>query len=328
MLNLMLALLLQDAAPLKKALDYLETRIDERGRVAIEGDGVFGHKEAGHVMTTALAGLALWGDGRREAVARISKYLKGMVTDRLTGKLVNGDTWPAALCALFFAHAKDPEALQECVDMLVRQQSPQGGWSLGNTQGFMTEDQRNLTAAVNLCILALARAKEAGAKVPDEVFDRSQGFLDKVRNNRGFFNYMLKRDNGEPPQGRAAASLLALKAMGKFDAEKDAAAVEYVRKNLDKLASHHVPHIHLWLAAYVMKELGDAKKFEELYVPMMTARQQKDGRVEGAVEFNKKFMMEMWTDHHFGPPYATAAMALILQVPAGKIRLLPDDREY
>lgn len=332
MISIAFALLLQDSSgtALKKALDYLETKIDDKGRIAIEGDGVFGNKEAGHVMTTALAGLAFFAADRKAALGKVQAYLKSAAAERLKAKKINGDTWPAALLALFFAHAGDKESLQTCVDFLVEQQSAQGGWSLGNTQGFMTEDNHNLTAAVNLCVIALARAREAGAKVPDEVFERSRSFLDKTLNDRGFFNYMLSRDNGEPPQGRAVAGLLALKSIDQFDATRHAAVVEYARQNLERAASHHVPHIHLFLAAHLYRSLGadDWKKFRDLYFPMMAARQREDGSVKGAVEFNKKFMMSMWTDHHFGPPYATAALALILLTESGKIRLIPQNREY
>jgi hypothetical protein len=151
-----------------------------------------------------------------------------------------------------------------------------------------------------------------------------------VLNKKGFFNYMIKRDNGEPPQGRAAAGLLALKAVGAFDSERHAPVVEFVRKNIDKLASHHVPHIHLWLAANAFYELGgdDWKQFRSTYFEKLAGRFRDDGSVESAVEFNKKYMMEMWTDHHFGSPYATAATLLTLFVPAQKVRLLPRGREY
>jgi hypothetical protein len=339
MLSLIAALALQDPAagadPARRALDYLASKQAESGEIQIQGNGVFGNKDAANVMTTALAGLAFLASGEpayQKNIDRVTGWLTKVVQERLPNKGVNGDTWPAALATLYFSHLFERDRgeaarrpLEALVAFLTRQQSRSGGWSLGYTRGFVTETQTDLTAAVNLCIVALGRAKEAGVEVDEAVFERSRGFFEKTYRPAGWFNYMLSRDNGEPRWGRSVASVLALMHLGEADSEKYKATLEFARANMDKVMSHHVPHLHMLLCANVYRAMGeeDWKAFRGMHFEKILARQREDGSVASMFEMDKKIMMSYWTDHNFGSPYATALFALLVQVEKGKVRLAP-----
>ncbi|MBI4564770.1 MAG: hypothetical protein HY716_08790 [Planctomycetes bacterium] len=316
----------------KHALEFLTQHQDESGRIPMEKTGKRGanftnmFKQAGDVMTTSLAGLAFLGAGNtttagphREQVAKIKQYLSDLPRRR-----VNGDTWPAALALIFYSalHQKEKDAaskesMAKLVAFLSKQQSKQGGWSLGRAQGFMTEDTRNLTAAVNVCIFALGWARAAGAEVNPEVFERSKRFLEKTYRDDGWFNYMIKRDNGEPREGRAVAGLLALHYLGAAQEEKFAATYTFARRNMERVTSHHVPHLHLLLAGFAYRLLGaeDWEKFAQVFFDKLIACQGEDGGAKALFKFDRKIMMTIWTDHSFGPNYATAVLAALLQVP-------------
>jgi hypothetical protein len=321
---------------IEKALDFLARKLDKKGSLRVPrgqnlNDMLGG---AGDIMTTALAGLAFIANGSttgsgkyKEQLARIKEYLLKIATKDIPKRRVNGDTWPAALTALFLAHIYEKEkdekselALKSLVKFLTKQQSKDGGWSLGNTQGFMTETQNNLTAAVNLCIISLAKVKSVGIDVEDKVFKRSAKFYEKMLMKDGWFNYKIedgKNPHPEPRQGRSIAALLALKCLGEDQDKRYEKAYEYARKNIKQVASHHLPHLHMMLGGFSYFYMGkeDWLKFVDVYFKKIIARQKDNGSVKSLIDHNPRFMMTSWYDHNFGDVYATANLALILQIP-------------
>lgn len=331
-------------AAIKQALDYLSKNQDEKGRLRMVKTGSRGanftglFQQAGDVMTSSLAGLAFIAAGssstsgpHAEQVKKIKEYLSD-----LPERKVNGDTWPAALALMFFsAHhqkEKDPaskESMDKLVAFLEKQQSKKGGWALGNAQGFISEDARNLTTSVTVCVFALGWARVAGAEVNQEIFDRSREYLTTTYREEGWFNYMIKRDNGEPKEGRAVAGLLALHYVGAAKEEKFAATYEFARKNIAKVTSHHIPHLHLLMAGFAYRLMGpdDWAKYAETFFEKSIACQKEDGGAKDLFKFDKEIMMDIWTDHSFGPNYATAILATLLQVPRFQYAPAPEKKE-
>ena len=322
------------------ALKYLVSRQEKSGSIpAIMKKNEFSVllKNSANVMTSALAGLALFAGGNSEKegpysdnVKKLNEHLVAIIKDKLTKKKIEGDTWPAALCAIYFAHLhekdKKDEKIKETLDILVKflvkQQTKKGGWSLGYSKSFFTESP-DLTAAVNLVIIALAKAKSAGVEIDDAVFEKSRKYYAKVANKKGFFNYKIEQDNGEPNQGRSIVSLFDLILLGMDKEEKYKKSFELGRKNLKSAASHHVPHLHLLLSGLTFFSLGkdDWNNFIGHYYEGIIKNQAKEGNIHQIIKFDKKIMMQSVTDHIFGDTYATACFALLLQIPDGKIRL-------
>ncbi len=350
-------LILQDAAPkhgeacpgkckpctetIKKALDYLAAQQKEDGSIPAEKPPltyVKTDRHVTHVLTSAFAGLAFMAHGGyKEAVTKIRGYLQTRldeivaVSPRRAGG-GGGPIYSVAVGLIFFTHyyesTKD-EASKKTCDALIRYLSECVGaqigvscWKKGKDEGTVWYVS-GVTALSNLSLIALGRAKSAGFAVQPTIFELGKKYYRDILLKNGTFKYdQHDMFPHEPRQGRCINALLALTACGAPIEEEFAKTLEYARANIDKGMSHHTPSISLTLAAYTFNTLGksDWAKFAGLHFGKWIERQNPDGSINEIWPYDKKLMMTP-NDLLWGKNYATAHMALIMQIGNGRIRL-------
>lgn len=300
------------------------------------------------VFTTILSGLAFLaagtgpcGQGYGPQIAKIQAYLEPKLEDilRIEKRRIGAGGGPVYTCAYalhFFLHQEERnpgDRNKEIIQSLIRyltdcigEEVSSSCWKKGKDLGTVWFVS-GVTALVNTTIIALNRARAAGFQVEDKPFDMVKAYYPTILVEKGRYNatFMYDKDNmfpEEPRQGRTIATLLGLKGMGALDEEKYKSVMEYARKNFDKTFTHHTPTLHMVLCSTFIHSLGDEdwKQYIGLNYDKLIARQQDNGSLIKIWKANKTLMMEP-NDTAFGPNYATAGFALILQTPLQNLRL-------
>jgi hypothetical protein len=298
-----------------------------------------------HVMTTALAGLAFLANGStpsagtyRNNLALIVRYLRDSLPEILEAspRLAGGGGGPiysAALCLQFFVHLHekekdDPSAktarslvayLVDCVGEKVGVSVWKKGKD-GGTVWFVS----GVTALVNSSVLALARARAAGFDVPERIFTLAKDYYAAYWEANGSVKYdQHNMFPEEPRQGRSIAALMVLKALGADGDDRYKPAWTYARENLTRTMTHHTPSLHMSYGAHAFRCFGkeDWRKYVEAYFEKLIARQKENGSVEKIWDHDAKLFMTP-NDTLWGAPYATAHLAIILQVATGHVQLV------
>ena len=190
-------------------------------------DGGWSQNNAGN----ALALLAFMGRGHvpgrgpyREVLERGKRYLLS-VQDEKTG-FFNGRMYEHGLSTLALAemYGMDPDpklegGLRKAVDLILKAQSPSGGWRYTPTPG-----DQDMSVTV-MQIVALRAANNAEIPVPAEVFSKAIAYVRSCAVPAGGFSYSA--GGGVTPQ-MAAAGSLSLQLLGQYEDERIPRAMDYM----------------------------------------------------------------------------------------------------
>jgi len=116
------------------------------------------------------------------------------------------------------------EALKKAVKVIVKAQSPRGGWR------YQPDGHSHDMSVTVMQIVALASAKEAGILVPDDTIQRAVGYVKYCQNDSGSFGYTGPGDGvGGSGFGRAGAGITSLQMCGHRKSEEVARGLSYLR---------------------------------------------------------------------------------------------------
>jgi hypothetical protein len=303
---------------INKGLAYL---ITEQGEDGAFGSGRFGK----NVAVTALAGIALLGDGnlpgRGEYAKNVEKALEFILsTSTETGLLAadstNGPMYGHGFATLFLGEVygmtqgggetrlstRTHEALVKAVTLIERSQNNEGGWRY-NPVPFDAD------VSVTICqIMALRSARNAGIEVPKETIDRAVEYVRQCQNNDGGFRYQLS--NGFSAFPRSAAGVASLYYAGIYKDDALDKGVKYLMESglpgKDQNAAAHYFYGHYYAVQSMYLAGGDSWATWWPHIRSeLLARQTKTGS---------------WEDPSVGPAYGTAMALIVLQMPK---RILP-----
>jgi squalene cyclase len=187
--------------------------------------------------------------------------------------------------------------LEKATDLIVRTQSPEGGWR------YEPEPTGHDISSTILQVMALRAAKNSGLHVPDQTIHRAIEYVkDCYDAPSGGFRYMP--GVREPAFARTAAGVCILHLTGKYDAREIGRAVEFLETLGEETGRFWYGQYY---AAHAMHQVG-GKKWETWYARtrgQLLGRQSPDG----------SWASWKGTDDAVGPEYRTAVAVTILSVP-------------
>jgi hypothetical protein len=217
----------QNAPPATTAAPLTEMRVVQKVNASTDralaylaskqnADGSWHSNQA----TNALALLAFMGRGHvpgrgpyRDVLEKGKRYLLATANPK-TGYISFSSMYEHGLATLALAemYGMDPdpeleEKLRLAVDLIVKAQSPNGGWRYGPTPG-----DHDLSVTV-MQIVALRAANNAEVPVPEKTIEKAIAYVRYCASPQGGFGY---QGPGQGPQ-TSAAGVLSLQLLGKYD---------------------------------------------------------------------------------------------------------------
>jgi squalene cyclase len=297
----------QTQKAIDKALEWLAGKQNADGSW---GDTQYPHNTA----ITAFAMLAFMAQGHLPnqglygpEVARGARFLIASQRDR-DGYLVGsrgGNMYCHAMATLALAELYGmtgddsiKPVLEKAVDLIVRCQSPEGGWRYDPVP---TGADISVTI---MQVMALRAAKNSGLHVPDKTLKNAIAYIYRCYDERsGGFTYMPR--SRAPGFARTAAGVCVLQLSGEYDAQVIPRAIEYMKRNFHTRQYFWYGHYY---AAHAMHQVG-GKEWAEWYGEirdLLLARQEPGG------DWSRRDLDQASA----GPVYQTAIAVIILSVPA------------
>ncbi|QVL30151.1 terpene cyclase/mutase family protein [Telmatocola sphagniphila] len=194
---------------------------------------------------------------------------------------------------------KDEETkntLKRAVDLIVRSQSPEGGWR------YSPSPSGSDISVTIMQVMALRGAKDSGIHVPDKTLKNALEYINKCY-DPGSGGYCYMPMTRAPGFARTAAGVCVVKLTGEYDKNVDR-SIDYMLSQMD------FPREHYWYghyyACHAMHQVG-GKAWEKYYTNMrnkLLESQNEDGNWTKPIE------------HSAGTIYSTAIGVIILSVPA------------
>ncbi|MGO8690255.1 MAG: prenyltransferase/squalene oxidase repeat-containing protein [Thermoguttaceae bacterium] len=196
------------------------------------------------------------------------------------------------------------EKLSKAVKLIINCQNKEGGWRY-----YPQRDDADIS--VTVCqVMALRAAHNAGIYVPTETIDHAtKDYVLRCQNADGGFMYMLSA-GGDSAFARSAAAVVALNSAGRYGGPEINKALDYLmqfrpaegatRRGLEG----YYEYGHYYAVQAMWQAGGD--RWARWYPAIrdeLISRQQEDGS---------------WVSS-FGPEYATAMSALVLQMPENQL---------
>ena len=220
-------------------------------------DGSFYAKDRTYALAnTAVCGLAMLAEGSKPGEGTFGRDLENAVSFVVSQVGPDGYIATNPKQSVMYTHAyalrflaetqvvspndKTAAAIDKAVKLLVNCQNDEGGWRY-------TPQPRDADSCVTGCVLiALSRAKAAGADVPAETTNRAVDYLIKCQLGDGGFSYM-SRPTGSAG-GRSAAALCAL-CMSGFDGDNIKNGFRYFDRHIPLMKPgegyFYYTHFHL-----------------------------------------------------------------------------------
>lgn len=288
-----------------KALDWLASQQNADGSwgrslyphdTAVTSFVLFAFMSQGHLPGQGLFGPEVAKGARfRVASAREDGYLVGARGGNMCAHgmatLALAELWGMA------GGEEIKAALQKATALIVRTQSPEGGWRCDPDPSG-----HDISSAIQQ-VMALRAAKNSGLHVPDQTIHRAIAYVKACDDApSGGFRYMP--GVREPAFARTAAGVCVLQLTGQYDAAEIARAVAFMETLGEETARFWYGQDY---AAHAMHQVG-GKKWEAWYARTRTqllGRQSPDGS------------WGSWkgTDDAVGPEYRTAVAVTVLSVP-------------
>lgn len=278
----------------------------ENGAYSIAGTslGLMAFMVKGHFPGFGKHGAAL--DRAKDFLLKKSKDSKSGAM----GKMYEHGLFTIALSELW-GMTKDPEdnkviqeALERSVQIILRSQSPLGGWRYAPRP-----DAGQDTSVTAMVFVSLASAREAGILVPTETIDRVTGYLrDQVWDERtGGFGYQGPGNTIACTAGGVYAAQLA----GNRDTEWVAAAISNLENNpkmFSRKDNGHYYYSHYY-AMQAMVQAGDehyAKWYPKIRDSLVSLQQPNGSWQEQEQDYPHKTPMAiiiLGTPHRYIPVY-------------------------
>lgn len=298
----------------KKALAWLASKQNSDGSWS---ESRYPHNTA----ITAFALLAFMSQGHLPGqgefgpnVAKGAKFLIASPRQEGDGYLVarGGNMYCHGMATLALAElygmAQDEElkpVLERAVDLIVRCQSPQGGWRYDPNP-----HDADISATI-MQVMALRAAKNGGLNVPDVVMQKALQYVEACRDpGSGGFNYQPGQRH--PGFARTAAGACILQLCGKYDDEMVAKAIEYLQKDMmreRRFRSREYFWYGHYYAAHAMHQVGGEawkKWYADISSALLTRQADTGAWDTQELEGNPP-----------GPVYQTSIAVIILSTPLG-----------
>jgi hypothetical protein len=195
--------------------------------------------------------------------------------------------------------------LERAVDLIVRCQSPQGGWRYDPNP-----HDADISATI-MQVMALRAAKNGGLNVPDVVMQKALQYVEACRDPAsGGFNYQPGQRH--PGFARTAAGACILQLCGKYEDEMVTKAIDYLKQDAARERRFRTRE-YFWYghyyAAHAMHQVGGEtwRKWYSDISNILLPRQGPSGAWETQeLEGNPP-----------GPVYQTSIAVIILSTPLG-----------
>ncbi len=195
------------------------------------------------------------------------------------------------------------EKLSKAVKLIIHTQNKEGGWRY-NPQDHAAD------ISVTVCeVMALRAAHNAGLFVPAKTIDDATDYVKRCQNADGGFMYMQSA-GGDSAFPRSAAAVVALNSAGIYRGPEITKALDYLTQFrpaegvVRRGPENYYEYGHYYAAQAFWHAGGD--RWARWYPAVrdeLIARQQQDGS---------------WVSS-FGPEYATAMSAMVLQMPENQL---------
>jgi len=189
------------------------------------------------------------------------------------------------------------KVLKQAVDLIVRSQSPEGGWR------YEPRPSGADISATIMQVMALRGAKDSGIHVPDNVFEKALGYIEKCYDeNSGGYSYQPGQRG--PGFARTAAGVCVTKLVGQYDRDVKR-SIKFMNEQIDTREHYFYGHYY---ASHAFHQVG-GKDFDQYYEKMkkklIPAQDKSGGWVSRELDHQSA-----------GSAYQTAIAVIILSVPA------------
>jgi hypothetical protein len=288
-----------------KALEWLASKQNSDGswgdsrypnNTAITGFALMAFMSQGHVPNQGKYGPEV-AKGTRFLLASAREGDGYLIGTRMGNMYCHG---MATLCLTqLFGMTGDEDVkkvLKKAVDLIVRSQSPDGGWR------YEPQPTGSDISVTIMQVMALRGAKDSGLHVPDKTMKKALEYINSCYDQYSG-GYTYQPFNRAPGFARTAAGICVLKLVGEYDKNIDK-SIDYLKKNMEN------PREHFWYghyyACHAMYQIG-GKDWDDYYSMI-----------------KKKFLQMQQSDGSWsrvepqsaGPVYQTAIAVLALSVPA------------
>ncbi len=313
-----------------------------------QGDGRPGHvaNENHAVATASLSGLAWLGADRKkyarniEAAAEFVMKQAGNERDfggmRTVGEKKanwNQTNWALGYGSIFLAEyvaQKKKQSvrvrLAEIIKKLEENQEQSGGWAHGpggpNALGYL-----ELEIMSNFALGGMGMAERVGVEVDRAKVIRAYEWIKTCTSGGGVAYSPQPGQAGMGDPGRTAGALWAVIQAGRAG-DLSASMTKFYERGLEKLYEGHAcPTMHL-LNGALASALGGKKDFADywkVYRPFLMSLRRSHGSF-GYRPTAESRQMKHHPDRSWGPAFATAHFAIIMQLAQGRYELLDTPR--
>mgnify|MGYP002621996268 CR=1 FL=1 len=276
---------------------------------------------------TALAGIALLGEGSTTTQGKYSKNIR-MAVDYLVSRSRSngliGDpgrddryTYGHGYSMLFLSQVlgeeEDDSRRRELIDVLTRAvvftgqaQTAAGGWGYVSAKDGSDFDEGSTTITQ---VQGLRGCRNAGIPVPKEIIDAAVEYIRKCTLPDGGVQYSSKGGGGRP--AITAAAIACLFNAGEYDSKYVPKLQAYCKRNLGDISNQgfgHWHYAHYYYAQVIYREGGDQwdNYRDKLYA-----------KLAGEATENGRFVV--WNQGYIGPIYTTAVNLTMLQLENGAL---------
>jgi hypothetical protein len=304
----------------ERGLDWLAKKQSSEGRWTAN-DGSY------PVAMTALAGMALLGEGSTTTQGKYAKHIRlavdylvsrsrknGLIGDpAVDDRYTYGHGYGMMFLSQVLGEEEDKDRRDQLVGVLSRAvvftgeaQTNAGGWGYVSAKDGSNFDEGSTTITQ---VQGLRGCRNAGIAVPAEIIDRAIKYIQDCTMPDGAVQYSSKGGGGRP--AITAAAIACLFNAGEYDSMYVPKLEDYCKKNLSDISNQgfgHWHYAHYYYAQVLYREGG--KEWEEY-------RDRLYGRIAGEATESGKFAH--WSQGYIGPIYTTAINLTILQLENGAL---------
>lgn len=271
------------------------------------------------VAMTALAGIALLGEGSTTTQGKYAKNIRRAVDYLVSRSRPNGligdpnrddrYTYGHGYSMLFLSQLlgeeEDAERRKELIDVLTRAvkftgeaQTPAGGWGYVSSKDGNGFDEGSTTITQ---VQGLRGCRNAGIPVPKEIIDKAVEYIRRCTLPDGAVQYSSQGGGGRP--AISAAAIACLFNAGDYDDDWVPKMLDYCKRNLDNIRNEGFGHWHYAHCYYAQVVYREGAKEWIPYRDKVFAKILSEVNTDGS-----------WNQGYIGTVYTTAINLTILQL--------------
>jgi hypothetical protein len=296
----------------ERGLEWLAKKQSSEGRWTAN-DGSY------PVAMTALAGMALLGEGSTTTQGKYAKHIRlavdylvsrsrknGLIGDpAVDDRYTYGHGYGMMFLSQVLGEEEDKDRRDQLVGVLSRAvvftgeaQTNAGGWGYVSAKDGSNFDEGSTTITQ---VQGLRGCRNAGIAVPDKIIDKAVKYIRDCTLPDGGVQYSSQGGGGRP--AITAAAIACLFNAGEYDSEYVPKLLDYCKKNLSNIQNEgfgHWHYAHYYYAQVCYREGGETwdKYREKIFVRLLNEADQ-----EGA-----------WNQGYIGSVYTTSVNLTILQL--------------